>query len=65
MELNKLRYYLSGIILIVLALICLLSLMEKYQAHEGTRGAFVFNVIAVIVLLPLGVFMLLKGRKTN
>ncbi|MBC7554641.1 MAG: hypothetical protein H7257_11750 [Taibaiella sp.] len=59
MDFNKVRYYLGGIIFIVIALLCTLSILQDVAGYK----ILVFDWIAIAISLPMAVFMLKKGRE--
>ena len=59
MDVDKLKYYLAGILFIVIALVCMLSAVEQ----TGNSRILIFDVVAIAVCLPLGISALRKARK--
>ena len=63
MEINKLKYYLGGILFIVIALISVIAIGQKSGGSNMGTAIFWVNVILAIVFFPIGLWLLNKGRK--
>ena len=64
MSADKLRYYLGGLVFIILTLVCSLSVCQQYYAGSYDRNIMTFDIAAMIICLPLAIWMLVKAERS-
>ena len=63
MDIDKVRYYLSGIICLVIALICIASVWQQVREHTYYTKVLILDAAVIVILLPLAIVLLTRARK--
>jgi hypothetical protein len=63
MGFEKLRYYLAGIIMLTLALICVLAFTQQVYLGNVSRRVLLLDIGAFVITFPLGIIFMQKAKR--
>ena len=65
MNISKIRYYISGTIFIIISFACSLSIYQQLTENLYYRNVLVLDFFLIAIFIPLGIFLIIKGKRVK